>query len=130
MNKKFLFLFIVVFIFQIPVNAFVSEHFNDFYCDYLIKRNVKIENCEILNIVQKITEDKIINIEDFLNKSKTYDDKIYAISLIDEEYREFLENINFELNYVPSRPLKKRTVRKFKRAHKKFMRRLKKCYLN
>ena len=130
MNKKFLFLFIVVFVFQIPVNAFVSEHFNDFYCDYLDKRNIKIENREILNLIQKITEDKIIDIEEFLNKSKTDDDKIYAISLIDEEYREFLENINFELNYIPNCPLKKRAARKFKKAHKKFMRQLKKCYLN
>ena len=128
MKIKILIILILLLIFQVNANASIAEHFNSFYYEYLEKRNVKIEDREILNIVQKISNDKFINIENFLNTSNNFNDKSYALYLIDMEYKDFLENLNFELNYVPSCSLKKKDEKKFKRAHKKYMRNIQKCY--
>ncbi len=129
MKGKNFVLWIVLFSLQAGAFAGVGEYFNSFYCNYLSERNVRCEDREILNLLQKISYKKIVDIENYLKSAKTMEEKRHAIALIEEEYLDFLENINFELNYVPNCPMTKRGIKKIKKAHKKYMRQLEKCYL-
>lgn len=129
MKTKIAFLIFIFFLLQIKAFASISDYLTSFYCDYLKERRVSNDDREILNLLYKISSEKTADIEIFIQNAKTYEDKRYGIFTFDEEYKDFLENINFELNYVPNCPLKKRAKRKFKKAHKKYMRRLEKYYL-
>lgn len=129
MKIKILFIVILFFVLGNFSLATISEHFDEFYENYLCIRKVDKENRENLDLMNKIANGKFSAIEKFINSTDNICEKAYGISLIDEEYRDFIENINFELNYVPNCPISKRCTRKLKRAHKKYMRLLEKCYL-
>lgn len=129
MRIKFLLVFVFLIFPQLSANASIQDYLTSFYCDYLKERIVSDNDREILNLLYKISSEKGCDIEKFIENSKTKEDIKYGILAFDEEYKDFLENIDFELNYVPNSPLRKSKLRKFKKAHKKYMRQLTKYYL-
>lgn len=130
MKKAILIFSLLIFIsLKSAAEAEIPEYFNSFYLSYLDQRKVCFDDREILNFLHKISNDKLIAIEDFLKNAECKEDILNGISLVDEEYRDFLENLEFETSYVCNCPLSKRGIKKFKKAHKNFMRLLQKKYL-
>lgn len=127
--KKFFLILILVFLATSPSFALVEEYFNSFYCNYLYSLQVDLSDREILDFLYSVSNQKVVEFEKYLNSASCGAEKTEIIRLIDEEYRDFLENINFELNYVCYKPLCKRKLKKIKQTHKKFMCLLEKSYL-
>ena len=128
--KKVVLIF-AVFIFGVyPSFGYVREYFNDFYDLYLYLRSAPSKERQVLDFLHEISDSKLESIENFLNNAKNKEDIETALVLIDDEYQDFLENLNFELNYLNCSPVNKRCQKKLKNAHKKFMRTLQNDYLS
>lgn len=128
MKKIFALLFIFVLAVPGAFSQEAAEYFNEFCSSYLLSRKIPKENRETTNLLFDISKAKIRALENFLNSANSKDEIKEALSLINEEYNDLLENLNFEASFW-SPPMNKRCEKKFKKAHKKFMRFLEKCYL-
>lgn len=113
---------------NLNTKAQIAEHFDLFFKDYVKIHQVDLENYNDLKLIGKISNAKFRAFENFLITSDAKQDRLYAISLINEEYRELLENINFELNYINCCQINQKHLKKIKKAHKKYMRQLEKIY--
>ena len=106
----------------------VEQFFKSFYLDYLTQRQVPNSNREILDFIYGLSKNKTLALEDVLNETKSKEELEGVLILINEEYLDLIENIDFELQYTGNIPLDKNQEKTFKKAHKKFMRQLKKTY--
>ncbi len=106
----------------------VEQFFKSFYLDYLAQRQVPNSNREILDFIYGLSKNKTLALEDVLNETKSKEELEGVLILINEEYLDLIENIDFELQYTENIPLDKKQEKTFKKAHKKFMRQLKKTY--
>ncbi len=127
--KKIVITLIALFLGVCPAYCYIKDYFNDFYDLYLSLRKISACERQIFDFLHEISNNKIEAFEDFLNSAETREDAEMAIMMIDEEYKDFLENLNFELNYTGYCPISKRYQKKLKNAHKKFMRTLENDYL-
>ena len=78
-----------------------------------------------LNLIKQISDNKVYYLENNLKEAKTKEEIEAALLLIDEEYYDLIENINFEVEYVCHQELSSSNSKKIQKAHKKFMRQLK-----
>lgn len=122
----FLLLFFNLFL---PAHSMVREYFNTFYYDYLKHRGVIDTTINDFDFLHSISNDKVNSLDKTLNKAETYPEKQALIALIDEEYHDLKENLDFESEYINACPISRRVQKRFKKAHKKFMRQLKNNYL-
>ena len=126
--KIFLILFLSILVASQTVvkSAEIQQYFNCFYSDYLALREVSRNDREILNFLKQISDDKTAVLEENFLSAKNKCEIETSLLLINEEYYDLIDNINFELNYIKNRSLNKKENNKFKKAHKKFMRQIKK----
>lgn len=54
----------------------------------------------LLNLIKQISDNKVYYLENNLKEAKTKEEIEAALLLIDEEYYDLIENINFEVEYV------------------------------
>ncbi len=125
--KKFLLL--VFLIFETQVNALeIQDYFDNFYQNYLCAREISPSDREILDYLKDISNSKVSALEKILFDENMPDYGDRVIAQIDEEFFDFLENINFEISQTENCPLSKKQERKIKKAHKKFICHLYKNY--
>lgn len=134
MMKKLFYIGLALFLSIMPTSAMVKEYFNTFYYNYLDSRKIDRNDAQNFDFLHKMSNDKVYWINRYLNNPNSKMDKQALITLLDEEYWDLRENLDFESEFVKSCPLSKRQDKAFKRAHKKFMCKLKKdcreCQLN
>lgn len=128
MKLKLFFIFVCLILVILQANAEIKEHFDIFYQNYIELHQVSIEDRDVLNLMNQISNEKFKAIEKCLIQAKNKQERLYFINLINEEYKELLENLNFELSYVPHCPIRQKCHKKFKKAHKKYMRQIENCY--
>ncbi len=121
----------LILLLQLQTKALnVRDYFESFYSNCLETRKEEIQDVKTLDFIKQNSDNKIIELEKNLLLAKNNDEIEEALFLIDEEYYDFLDNINFELGCINCCPLTGRENKKLKKAHKKFMRRLEKSCLN
>ncbi len=128
MKMSKIYIMLIFLFFANAANATVSDYFTSFYDAYMCDKKIPFEKRDMTDYILKITMDKITVFEDYLVNTKTNSEIEELINMIDEEYYELMENLDFEAQFVPSCPIKKREIKKYKKAHKKFMCLLKKNY--
>ena len=128
--KKILLILFIFALFGInrAYSGEVEQFFGSFYSNYLNERQVAYSDREILNFLYGLSKNKTLALEDVLNETKSKEELEGVLILINEEYLDLIENIDFELQYTGNIPLDKKQEKTFKKAHKKFMRQLKKTY--
>lgn len=124
--KRFLIFLIFLFL-NIKANAAITSDFACFYENYIEYTKIPKEKLMSFDLVYEIYKNKFEDFENFINNQKSKQDCEYIFSLISEEYSEFFENLNFELDYIGLTCPNKRKLKKLKRAQNKYLRRLKKC---
>ena len=119
-------LFLILFICPKMVFAGeVAQYFNSFYYSYLSLLEVPNSERNLLNLIKQISDNKVYALENNLKEAKTKEEIEAALILIDEEYYDLIENINFELDYICHGELSQINEKKLEKAHKRFMRQLK-----
>lgn len=128
--KKILLILFIFALFGInrAYSGEVEQFFGSFYSNYLNERQVAYSDREILNFLYGLSKNKTLALEEILNEANSKEEFEATLVLINEEYLDLAENINFELQYVNNCALDKKREKAFKKAHNKFMRRLKKTY--
>lgn len=128
MKKNLAKIFLFLFFIACPKSAFggeVAQYFNSFYYSYLSLLEVPNSQRNLLNLIKQISDNKVYYLENNLKEAKTKEEIEAALLLIDEEYYDLIENINFEVEYVCHQELSSSNDKKIQKAHKKFMRQLK-----
>ena len=128
MKKNLAEIFLFLFLVACPKSAFggeVAQYFNSFYYSYLSLLEVPNSQRNLLNLIKQISDNKVYYLENNLKEAKTKEEIEAALLLIDEEYYDLIENINFEVEYVCHQELSSSNDKKIQKAHKKFMRQLK-----
>lgn len=128
MKKNLAKIFLFLFFIACPKGAFggeVAQYFHSFYYSYLSLLEVPNSERNLLNLIKQISDNKVYYLENNLKEAKTKEEIEAALLLIDEEYYDLIENINFEVEYVCHQELSSSNDKKIQKAHKKFMRQLK-----
>ncbi len=128
MKKNLAKILLFLFLFACPKSAFggeVAQYFHSFYYSYLSLLEVPNSERNLLNLIKQISDNKVYYLENNLKEAKTKEEIEAALILIDEEYCDLIENINFEAEYVCHQELSSSNCKKLQKAHKKFMRQLK-----
>lgn len=128
MKKNLIKIVLLLIFFICPKMAFageVAQYFNSFYYSYLSLLEVPNSERNLLNLIKQISDNKVYALEGNLKTSKTKEEIEAALILINEEYYDLIENINFELGYVNHIELGQANNKKLEKAHKRFMRQLK-----